>query len=93
MRDSPYISLHWHKSLTHELQAQDSELPTSATNTPSHAPTPASSVPPQLTSRDSNHATPSSTVSKANSKKKKAADKDDDEDKPSKRLKITYGRE
>ncbi|KAI4801436.1 hypothetical protein E4T44_11303 [Aureobasidium sp. EXF-8845] len=75
------------------IRAQDSDLPTSATNTPSHAPTPASSVPPQLTSRDSNHATPSSTVSKANSKKKKAADKDDDEDKPSKRLKITYGRE
>ncbi|KAG9964535.1 NuA4-domain-containing protein, partial [Aureobasidium melanogenum] len=75
------------------IRAQDSDMPTSATNTPSHAPTPASSVPPQLASRDSNHATPSSTVSKANSKKKKAADKDDDDDKPAKRLKITYGRE
>jgi chromatin modification-related protein EAF6 len=70
------------------------DLPTSATNTPSHAPTPTSSAPPQLASRDSNHPTPGSTVSKANSKKKKAADKDDDEDnKPSKRLKITYARE
>ncbi|KEQ82306.1 NuA4-domain-containing protein, partial [Aureobasidium pullulans EXF-150] len=74
--------------------AQDSDLPTSATNTPSHVPTPASSVAPQLASRESNHPTPGSTVSKANSKKKKAADKDDDEDnKPAKRLKITYGRE
>ncbi|THX17492.1 NuA4-domain-containing protein [Aureobasidium pullulans] len=76
------------------IRAQDSDLPTSATNTPSHVPTPASSVAPQLASRESNHPTPGSTVSKANSKKKKAADKDDDEDnKPAKRLKITYGRE
>jgi chromatin modification-related protein EAF6 len=88
-----YISLFSVKPLTRYSQAQDSDMPTSATNTPSHAPTPASSVPPQLASRDSNHATPSSTVSKANSKKKKAADKDDDDDKPAKRLKITYGRE
>ncbi|KAF7845642.1 hypothetical protein BT93_L1469 [Corymbia citriodora subsp. variegata] len=49
---------------------------------------------PPLTTRDSNHATPTSTVSKTTSKKKKAADKDDEDDsKPAKRSKITYGRD
>lgn len=75
------------------LQSQDSDVPTSATNTPSHAATPASSVPPQLASKDSNHATPSSSISKSTSKKKKViVEKDEDEEsKPSKRSKISYG--
>lgn len=73
-------------------QSQDSDEPTSATNTPSHAPTPTSSVPPTIMSRESNHATPSSTVSKTTSKKKKAVERDDEEDtKSAKRSKISYG--
>ena len=39
------------------------------------------------------HATPGSTTSKSGNKKKKAAEKDDeDEGKPAKRSKISYGR-
>ncbi|KAF2459880.1 histone acetyltransferase subunit NuA4-domain-containing protein [Lineolata rhizophorae] len=71
----------------------DSPLPTSAQTTPSHAPTPTSSFP---SARESNHPTPTSTTtSKGASKKKKVADKDDEEadGKPAKRGKITYGRE
>lgn len=70
-------------------------MDTSGANTPSHAPTPASSVPPALTTRGSDHATPQSTTSKAASKKKKApVEKDEDEEgKPAKRGKISYGRD
>lgn len=75
-------------------QSQDSDLPTSGTNTPSHAPTPASSAAPPLTSKESNHPTPVRTVSKSSNKKGKAPDKDDDEDNKSvKRGKISYGRD
>ncbi|GAB7354077.1 hypothetical protein MBLNU459_g4651t3 [Dothideomycetes sp. NU459] len=76
------------------MRSQDSDLPTSATNTPSHAPTPASSGPAPLASRDSNHATPVRTVSKSSTKKSKATEKEDEEDgKSTKRGKISYGRD
>lgn len=72
-------------------QSQDSDVPTSATNTPNAA-TPSSSVPPTLAHREGNHATPSSAVSKTTNKKKKAVEKDDEEDTKSvKRGKISYG--
>lgn len=75
-------------------QSQDSDLPTSGTNTPSHAPTPASSAALPSTSKESNHATPVRTVSKLSNKKGKTTDKDDDEDsKSTKRGKISYGRD
>ncbi|PSK60135.1 chromatin modification-related protein EAF6 [Elsinoe australis] len=74
------------------IRSQESPGDTSAANTPSHAPTPTSGVPPSM-ARAVDHATPGSTTSKTGSKKKKAADKDDDEDtKPAKRSKISYGR-
>lgn len=73
---------------------RDSSTPNSTQTTPSHAPTPTSSFP---SARESSHPTPgSSTTSKAvTSKKKKAADREDDETdgKPAKRGKITYGRD
>ncbi|KAL1311674.1 hypothetical protein AAFC00_001778 [Neodothiora populina] len=72
------------------MKSQDSDVPTSATNTPSHAPTPSSSVPPGL-SRDSNHATPTSAVSKSTNKKKKVVADDDEDTKSVKRGKISYG--
>lgn len=77
-------------------QSQDLDLPTSGTNTPSHAPTPASSAVLPLTSKDSNHPTPIRTISstKSSNKKGKAPDKDDEEDSKSmKRGKISYGRD
>jgi len=74
-------------------QAQESPADSSNANTPSHAPTPSSSVPPALSVRGSDLATPGSTTSKAAPKKKKAADKEEHEDsKPAKRSKISYGR-
>lgn len=68
----------------------DSPGPTSAQTTPSHAPTPTSSF-----LGASNHPTPGSTASKApNSKKRPSAKDDEDTDgKPTKRGKITYGRD
>ncbi|KAH7060588.1 histone acetyltransferase subunit NuA4-domain-containing protein [Macrophomina phaseolina] len=67
----------------------DSPGPTSAQTTPSHAPTPTSSFP-----GASNHPTPGSTASKAPNKKRPSAKDDEDTDgKPSKRGKITYGRD
>ncbi|KAF2221753.1 histone acetyltransferase subunit NuA4-domain-containing protein [Elsinoe ampelina] len=73
------------------IRSQESPGDTSNANTPSHAPTPTSGVPPSMRALD--HATPGSTTSKGGSKKKKALDKDeDDESKPAKRSKISYGR-
>ena len=73
---------------------QSQELPSdgTATNAPSHAPTPSSGVTASLKALD--HATPGSTTSKSGTKKKKGAvDKDDDDEgKPAKRSKISYGR-
>ncbi|OJD29245.1 4-domain-containing protein [Diplodia corticola] len=67
----------------------DSPGPTSAQTTPSHAPTPTSSFP-----GASNHPTPGSTTSKATNKKRPSAKDDEDTDgKPTKRGKITYGRD
>ncbi|MCJ1446227.1 MAG: hypothetical protein MMC23_006732 [Stictis urceolatum] len=73
--------------------------PTSSTQTtPSHAPTPTSSH--ALTSaRESNQPTPTSATSMkagaSNKRQKKGADKDDEEseNKPAKRLKISYSRD
>lgn len=79
---------------THQPLWQDSPAPNSAHTTPSHAPTPTSSFP---SARESNHPTPSSSITSkaASSKKKKASEKDDEDtdSKPNKRGKITYGRE
>ena len=77
---------------TDNLQSQESpaDIPSA---TPSHAPTPTSSVPPTLTARGSDNATPQSATSKAGNKKKKVVEKEDeDEGKPAKRSKISYGR-
>ncbi|TKA60889.1 hypothetical protein B0A49_10095 [Cryomyces minteri] len=87
------------------MRSLDSPAPpttsASTTSTPSHAPTPTSSfAPPSV--RESAHATPSSAngTSKAGTstnKKKKAAevlkDEDEEEGKPVKRGKISYGRD
>ncbi|PNS20158.1 hypothetical protein CAC42_5608 [Sphaceloma murrayae] len=74
------------------LRSQESPGDTSAANTPSHAPTPTSGVPASM-ARALDHATPGSTTSKTGSKKKKALEKDEEEDsKPAKRSKISYGR-
>ena len=78
----------------HCSQAQEGPGDSSNANTPSHAPTPTSSVAPASV-RAMDHATPGSTTSKAapNNKKKKAVEKEEDEDsKPAKRSKISYGR-
>lgn len=73
------------------IRSQESPGDASAANTPSHAPTPSSGLPASLKALD--HATPGSTTSKSGNKKKKAAEKDDeDEGKPAKRSKISYGR-
>ncbi|KAK8168513.1 histone acetyltransferase subunit NuA4-domain-containing protein [Phyllosticta citrichinensis] len=62
----------------------------SAQTTPSHAPTPTSSFP---SARESNHPTPGSTTSKAPNNKKRTSKDEDDDGKPTKRGKITYGRD
>ncbi|KAK7564512.1 histone acetyltransferase subunit NuA4-domain-containing protein [Phyllosticta citricarpa] len=62
----------------------------SAQTTPSHAPTPTSSFP---SARESNHPTPGSTASKAPNNKKRTSKDEDDDGKPTKRGKITYGRD
>jgi len=74
-------------------QAQEGPGDSSNANTPSHAPTPTSSVAP-VSARALDHATPGSTTSKAApNKKKKAVEKDEEEEgKPAKRSKISYGR-
>lgn len=75
------------------VQSQELPADTSAANTPSHAPTPASSsVPPALVGRASDHATPQSATSKAGNKKKKAVADEEEDGKPVKRSKISYGR-
>lgn len=62
-------------------------------NTPSVAPTPTNSLPPQLSTRGSD-AGASSATSKAGNKKKRPTEKDEEDDaKPTKRGKITYARD
>ncbi|KAK4985135.1 hypothetical protein LTR66_008265 [Elasticomyces elasticus] len=81
-------------------QSQESPAPPSGANTPSIAPTPASSFAPgPQSARDRDHATPSSMAGKAaaainnNTKKKKAPERDEEDEKPPKRGKISYGRD
>ncbi|EME38492.1 hypothetical protein DOTSEDRAFT_140665 [Dothistroma septosporum NZE10] len=62
-------------------------------NTPSHAPTPTGSFAPQLSARESNAGIPASTGIKAPNKKKRPAEKDDDDDSKTKRGKISYARD
>lgn len=71
--------------------AREDEGPTSAGTTPSHAPTPTGSFP---SAGQSNHPTPGSNAGGTkNNKKKKARPGEDEDEKPSKRGKITYARE
>lgn len=58
-------------------------------NTPSHAATPTGSVPASLSRAEST----SGATGKTGNKKKRATDKDDDDEKAPKRGKITYSRE
>ena len=75
--------------LTDRSQAQEG----TDSNTPSHAPTPTGSFAPPLSARESNAGTPASTGVKAPNKKKRPADKDDDDDSKTKRGKISYARD
>ena len=67
------------------LQAQDGL----DSNPGSHAPTPTASFAPQLSARDSGVG----SGMKAPNKKKRPADKDEDDEKAQKRGKITYARD
>jgi chromatin modification-related protein EAF6 len=58
-------------------------------NTPSHAATPTGSVPASLSRAEST----SGATGKTGNKKKRATDKDDDDEKAPKRGKITYSRD
>jgi len=58
-------------------------------NTPSHAATPTGSVPASLSRAEST----SGTTGKTGNKKKRATEKDDDDEKAPKRGKITYARD
>jgi chromatin modification-related protein EAF6 len=69
--------------------------PASTTTTPSHAPTPTSSFPTRESSQPTANGAANKASSAAANKKKKAPEKDEDDTdgKPSKRGKITYGRD
>jgi chromatin modification-related protein EAF6 len=58
-------------------------------NTPSHAATPTGSIPASLSRAEST----SGTTGKTGNKKKRATEKDDDDEKAPKRGKITYARD
>lgn len=62
-------------------------------NTPSHAATPTSSLPPQLSTRNTDAGASTSGTSKTANKKKRPPEKDDEEDGKVKRSKITYARD
>ncbi|KAF2736667.1 NuA4-domain-containing protein [Polyplosphaeria fusca] len=70
---------------------REASTPGSTQTTPSHAPTPTSSFPTRESSQPTSNGTNKAGV--ANKKKRATTDDEDTDGKPSKRGKITYGRE